>query len=614
MITLALDYRSLHRTAFDRTEDYLAELADGYAARFDGVFEATAQVARTMATVLSAHPDFTEAELFDLLQMTLKQNPRVYGSCVAFEPFEFSADRKLFAPYVCREGSAYRRMDLTEAYDYTNGQWEWYSRPRELGAWVWTEPYFDEGAGNISMVTHSAPFFRNGKLRGIATVDVRLDDLQQSLQMAELTGAEWLICSDQGTFVSAADPGLILKETLYSFAEKHGRPELRPLIDEMVAGHRGKGRINSIRTGEPMLVFYSPIRSTGWCFLAGVSEAAALAPVSLQLQHRTGALLMGVLAMLGIVSGASFWLTRPIDRLTTAVKQLSTGNMDTRIASVRTQDELGDLALAFNSMVKQLRDHVAALTVATAAREAVESELRVAREIQSSLLPQTFPPFPHRQEIDLHAVNAPARHVAGDFFDFQFIDDDTLMLVIADVSGKGVPAALLMAVTRTLLRNFAMAKESPGSILSDTNKLLCENNDRGMFVTLFLGFYKVKSGRLTYANAGHPLPIRVSADGRASECCEGTGTVLGVIPNEVFEERTEMLQPGDTLVLYTDGVTEASEPAGQMFGTDHFAKVLASQAGQPPEALCTRIIEAVNNYQEGERQDDITLLLIRRNS
>jgi serine phosphatase RsbU (regulator of sigma subunit) len=244
-------------------------------------------------------------------------------------------------------------------------------------------------------------------------------------------------------------------------------------------------------------------------------------------------------------------------------------------------------------------------------KERIARELQVASEIQCSILPHRFPPFPERKEFELYATTVPAREMGGDFFDFFFIDHDRLALLIADVSGKGMPAALFMAVSRTMLRGTAMQVFSPAECLAQVNNLLCPDNEAAMFVTVFQAVLHTKTGELTYCNAGHNVPYRLSARGEASRLGEPGGMALGVLPDNAYKEARIALQPRETLFLYTDGVTEAMDPYGNLYSDDRLEVLLhGSRAG--PVELVQRTVGEVRAYAAGEPQsDDITVLALR---
>lgn len=282
------------------------------------------------------------------------------------------------------------------------------------------------------------------------------------------------------------------------------------------------------------------------------------------------------------------------------------------------QDEIGELARAFNTMVGQLREQVAALTAQTKARESVESELRIAREIQRSLLPRTFPPFPHRKEFDLHAYNGAARRVGGDFYDFFFLPDGRLALVIGDVCGKGVPAALFMAVARTVVRNLALSGRSPDELLTEANRILLADNTQGLFVTLIVAFYDPATGAVTYGNGGHPRPLVVGNGNGSGAACRAfgrvTGTIVGALENQSWGTAEERVAPGEAVVMFTDGVPDARRPGGALFGEERLAELLSDLAGEPVDRLCQRVVARLDEYAASDWPDDVTLLVLRRNA
>lgn len=610
-LIVAADYSELKAGAYEQLESRIAERAGFYAARLNGQLDTAAQLARSTAAFLNAHPDLTEEDLYALVRSNVEQNPLVYGSCIAFEPALF-AGRERFAPYAHRDGQAINAFDLSRNYDYADGTWEWYTLAAGRDDPIWTEPYFDKGGGEVIMCTYSAPFYRNGRPAGIATVDVRLEDLQEVVRTPGQQEGDFTILSRRGTVISHPDPDFIMRETFATIAAKQNRPDLEELGRRMIAGHRGALRVSDPATGAASLVSFAPIPSAGWSFSAAVPEEVALGPVHAQLQRRVGLMAMGLMLMVLVVLVAAIRIISPLRRLSAAVGELSSGNLRARVRGVGGLDEFGDLARAFNAMVEQVNAHVDALTRETAARESVESELRVARAIQSSLLPSTFPPFPDRTEFDLHALNAPARYVGGDFFDFFFAPGGRLTLVIADVAGKGVPAAMVMAVTRTLLRHLASGGASPAAALDAANRLLLEDNAQGVFVTLFVAQFDPATGEVLYANAGHPAPKRIDAHGNVAPFGRTTGPVLGVLDEATYAEHEERLAPGESLVLYTDGVTEARSPSGEFFGEARWESLLRAGAALDPRALCAAAVERLDAFQGEERYDDLTLLVLRR--
>jgi sigma-B regulation protein RsbU (phosphoserine phosphatase) len=247
-----------------------------------------------------------------------------------------------------------------------------------------------------------------------------------------------------------------------------------------------------------------------------------------------------------------------------------------------------------------------------ASKEKIESELNIAAQIQRSILPSTFPAFPEHSEFDLYAMMTPAREVGGDFYDFFFVDDDHLALIIADVSDKGVPAALFMMISRTIFRSIAKQRKSPSQVLAETNDLLCEGNDTGMFVTAYLAFYHLPTGRLTYSNGGHNPAFLFGSNDLCRELVCKHGTALGVRPGQSYEEYFDKLETGQILVLYTDGVTEACSPDNELFGVDRFAKLVCDCRALSLSQMFNYIDKDLKAFQQGNQFDDITMLAIKR--
>lgn len=223
-----------------------------------------------------------------------------------------------------------------------------------------------------------------------------------------------------------------------------------------------------------------------------------------------------------------------------------------------------------------------------------------------------FPAFPGRSGMELHALDMTARLASGDYGDFFFLSDSTLALVLADVSGKGVPAAVLRGVTRSVIRFLAPSSHSPGETLTRANRILCGARLGSMFVTLYLGWYAVATGKLSYANAGHPVPYRLTPEGKVSAFGEVTGPILGILEEREYATRECRLEVGDRLVLLTDGVTEARSPHGHFFGGAPLAGALASHARLSLADFCAALAESVRAFQQGRPQDDATILALSR--
>jgi sigma-B regulation protein RsbU (phosphoserine phosphatase) len=279
---------------------------------------------------------------------------------------------------------------------------------------------------------------------------------------------------------------------------------------------------------------------------------------------------------------------------------------------IKQKDEIGVLASAFEKMTEDLVKYVTELAVTIMTRERIESELEVARNIQAGMLPSALPAFPERKEFEVFFSMTPAREVGGDFYDFFMTDESHLTLVIADVSGKGVPAALFMMVARTLVKK--EARGEPNEILERVNGMLCEDNGACMFATVFIGVYDVKTGLLKYSSAGHNPPLVIKSGGEAGFLETSPSLVLAIDEAACYASREIVMEPGDTLLLYTDGVTEASNDKGEFFSEVRLARVPEFPALSCARGVIERVQDELRNFTRGaEQSDDITMLaLVRR--
>ena len=312
-------------------------------------------------------------------------------------------------------------------------------------------------------------------------------------------------------------------------------------------------------------------------------------------------------------------ISQPLKQLAAHAGKLATqdfsepesGASDIGHLPVNSHDEVGELAKSFINMEHSLRLSVRELKETTAVKERIESELKIARDIQMSMVPKLFPPFPLRPEFDLYATLIPAREVGGDFYDFFFVDDNHLCFAIGDVSGKGIPAALFMAVTTTLFRTTASKVSRPDEILSLLNRELCRDNDSCMFVTVFCAVLDTRTGEVEYSNGGHNLPYFVSSD-ETKPLKNTGGMALGIIEDATFRSEKLQLRGGDRLFLYTDGVTEAMDEGGNQYTEPRLETFLHQANGSSVSEIIHGAVENVRSHSAGTPQsDDITVLALK---
>ena len=304
----------------------------------------------------------------------------------------------------------------------------------------------------------------------------------------------------------------------------------------------------------------------------------------------------------------------PVDAITKEASRFASENIpaEEKLSSrIKNTDEIGILASSIDRMEEQISRYVENITSITAENERIGTELTLATRIQLSMIPHEFPPFPERTDIDIFAVMDPAKEVGGDFYDFFLIDDDHLGLIMADVSGKGIPAALFMMASKIILQSVAMLGGSPAEILTRTNEAICSNNQAEMFVTVWAGILELSTGKLTAANAGHEYPIFRKPDGQFEIFKDKHGFVIGGMEGMKYTEYEMQLEPGTKIFVYTDGAPEASDADNRMFGMQRLIDALNSDPQASPKQLLENVRAAVDRFVDGAEQfDDLTMMCV----
>ena len=614
LVVLAYDFRYSRKMIEKDLEESARHLVSSTVNKLDAVLAPVQKVPVNLACFLENHT-LSEKEVISLLRAVVERNPDIYGAAVAFEPDVSGKGGRHFAPYFCKAGKGLEFTDLGRlSYNYYLK--DWYQIPKGLGRPQWSEPYFDKGGGNILMATYSVPFYRTkgGKryLAGVVTADISLAWLRQVVSSIKIlkTGYGVLI-SRNGTIITHPSEKLVMNETIFSLAEEKGDKRLSEIGRSMIRGESGFGSFVTA-SGRESWACYAPIPSTGWTLSVIFPRDELYSDIN-RLKGTAGLLAAGGVFLLSfVIVLISRSISGPLRAMAKATEEMAQGNLDAPVPAVKSHDEVGILADSFRQMRESLKKYIRDLTETTAAKERIESELSIAHDIQMSILPKTFPAFPDRKEFEIYAFIQPARQVGGDFYDFFFIDDTHLCFVIADVSGKGVPSALLMAETKTLIKATAGASKSPDQILHSVNNELCRGNDTGMFVTVFLGILETATGEVLYSNAGHNPPLLIDKDGKTEFLSVNPGLVTGAFENFEYVTGRLVLKEGETLFMYTDGVTEAMNPADELFSEERLLRSLMALSAKPIGEMLAKLNEEIVSYAEGAPQsDDITMLALK---
>lgn len=498
--------------------------------------------------------DYSDS-LGSVCRRMVQDNPVVVGSTVALVP-GYMAKTPLYAPYVFRDGDSLITLSLaTEEYDYPSK--EWFTKPLELGAGYWSEPYVDEGGGNMLMTTYSLPIRdKKGKLAAVLTADISLDWLTELVGNVKVYPQAFsIMLSRSGRIMVSPAETLVMRKTIGEFvAELDDTTGLAGLTDALLSGKSGSMTIEY--KGATSYVYFSPVERTGWSMSIVIPDSNIYGSL-----RRIGTLVM-LLQLLGLAM----------------------------------------IILMLRSFFKGQ----ARYNALDQKRQRIEGELHIATGIQMSMVPKCFPPFPERHDLDMAATIVPAKEVGGDLYDF-FLRDEKLFFCVGDVSGKGVPAALVMAVTRTTFRNVSAQVESPGKIIQEMNDNLSSMNESNMFVTFFCGVLDIAAGVLKYCNAGHNPPL-ILTDAIRTLPVE-PNLPLGIMGGFEFKDQEIPFHYDDALFLYTDGLTEAENAEHEQFGEQRMKDALRGR--KLANEHLDNIKAQVATFVDGAPQsDDLTLLFI----
>lgn len=573
--------------------------------------------------------------LQDMLVQYNANNDMVSSTYIATESgWMIQADYIAYSKYNVTNADA----DLTRPLYYEAKDRQWYMRAREIesGQIVYTDVIKDIHAGGDCIVCAS-PVYYNDQLVAVAGIGSYLETVSDAVLSMDVgeTGYAFLV-NEKGQVVVSGKPD---GETA-AYADqtvdlrKSNNTSLARAADSMVSGESES--IELTIDGREVYLAYAPLKHLGWSLVTVIDEEQVIAPAkasqeiiltltddmsnkqnqSIRYVFVAFIITLVCVTLFVCAFGTHFSgkLTDPIRSLTYEVTRWDGSNLEHRI-DLKTGDEIEDLGSAFNGMIAQIQKHVGHLASVTAEKERIRTEIQLASQLQADMLPEVKGIFADRDDFMLAASMTPAKGVGGDFYDFFLLDEERLALVMADVSGKGVPAALFMVVSRTMIRSRLMAVGKGEHALSvaveEVNQSLCDNNKELMFVTAWIGVLNIASGEVDFVNAGHCRPLIRRKDGLCEYETTFSGMMLAGMEGTTYRQGQLKLGKGDMLLLYTDGVTEATGPSGDLYGEQRLLRTVEGAENISPKEMLDVLWEAVDSYREEEPQfDDITMLAI----
>lgn len=506
------------------------------------------------------HPD----SMYSFARRLVINNQSITGAALVFKPDYYKSEGKFFEPYAARRTSGtIETLQLgSEDHDYTN--MEFYVKGIESQNGYWCEPYLDSDGARMMLTSFSYPIYdKDGEKVGIIGADVSLDWLDDYINAEHIYPSSYnIVVSRTGQLIVCPVESLVLRQTIQDATAGMGDTTMATINQRMMAGESGGATVTDDQ-GSKNYVFYAPIQgSHGW----SMAVVAADKEIYGNLRKVGIGLFLLMLVGLGLLA---FILKRSA------------------------------------AVFKRLQE-------VNAEKERIGSELRIASGIQRGMLPKIFPPYPDRHDIEVFAMLDSAKEVGGDLFDF-YIRDEKLFFCIGDVSGKGVPASLVMAVTRSLFRTISAHQDFTGHIVRDMNNAMSEMNQDNMFVTLFVGKLDLAKGKFHYCNAGHCAPLMINNG--VEQLPMNANVPVGLMAGWEFEDQETVIQPGTTIFLYTDGLVEAEDGAQRQFGEERMLKVaqrLSEKKLYAPESVIRTMADSVHEFVGvAEQSDDLTMLAVQ---
>ena len=583
-------------------------VTDGIAGNVETMLQLAKTVTFNNRSDVEANMDSPE-HVFDALERIMKINKRLAGCFVAFEPDYFKGQGRWFEAYAYYADSTHVdcRQIGSPQHDYFNGAWyqRGLSLERDDDGYL-TDLYYDDTVNSGMFCSYVIPVFDcqgrkvgvYGVDLGLDLLDVIIDEAMRNVRKEFMVDAQEDIGEDGEIYFSIqiidSKGNRITGSDSLDISMLKGEQEVVDRELDMKDLKHTPYYINAKQlgaTGWTLVVFQHRDLVFTWGWVLAVIIVFCMC--------------IGCLVIFFFTTRSIRRATKPLGFLSESAQEVAKGNFDAPLPTFKHNDEVAQLRDSFGTMQQSLKEYLEEQKALSAAKAAMMSELNVAHTIQMSMIPKTFPAFPDRKDLDLYASLTPAKAVGGDLYDF-FIRDDSLYFCIGDVSGKGVPASLVMAVSRTLFRNIAAHTDKPSHIVETMNVNICDGNEQCMFVTLFVGVLDLQTGRLRYSNAGHDAPY---VQDEHLPC--DSNLPVGITPDLKYSEQETMIAPGKILFLYTDGLTEAENSSQNLFGMQRINEVIATFEGSPQELIETMTAAVHQFVGDTEQSDDLTMLAFR---
>ena len=589
---------------------HATQILDKTSLRVEGILS-RAEVATQMTVwLIQRHPDKADS-MFVYSRGMLQNNPDFYTCSIAFEPYYFNQYGRYFSAYSKHVGDSIRTLQGGSDY-YQYFFMDWYLMPQLLDKPCWTEPYMDLDAptNTYAMVTSYCQAIKNkqGEFIGVINTSLSLNWLSHTISAVKPYPNSYSIMIGRGgTYFVHPDTTKITRHTIFTQTMETPDTAMTALGHAMQRGEEGMKRMTI--DDKDCYVFYKPLGKTG-CSMAIVCPESDIFGGFDRLRHTVmGIVFVGLLLMLYFFIKIITRELSPLHRLAKEAETIASGQFDTKLPDFQRNDEIGQLSHSFGNMQQSLVRYIDELKETTAQKASIESELNVASNIQMSMLPSVFP---DREGLDMYASMTPAKEVGGDLYGY-LLKDEKLYFCVGDVSGKGVPASLFMAQVTRLFRTLANQMIQPADICTQMNEALSgEENQTCMFVTLFIGLVDLKTGHLSFCNAGHNPPVIGGGEHHGEFLQMLPNFPIGVMPGLEFQGEEIDCIKGRPLFIYTDGLNEAENREHDQFGDDHLIDILRNTHFDTARQVVETLAAKVEEHRDGaDPNDDLTMMCLR---
>jgi len=592
------------KVLLDINEECIGNLVGEKVQQIDGKLSKIALQGKSFKNIVM-YDVLDENELQYQILHLLYDNSDLTSICIAYA--DTSRNRTLSYRLM---GNKFITTDISKTdYRFQN----WYQIPYLTRKSYWSDPWFDSWGTKQLVCSYSMNLVMNGELAGVIRLDVPFHNLQRIIQPIKIgkTGYAFMI-SGNGTFIAHPSDSLGMNYSIFDLAEIYGSQELRKIGKRMLDDETDFVKLKSTPTSGNAWMYYQPLPSNNWILAVQVPESEVMADLNMLMLIYLIMSVISYVIIATVIYVRTNSINEPLTELVNSLKSVGQGDLDIKLQTTTNTYEIEVLADAYEQMKEYLKTYIANLKEVTEDRNRILDEVHFASVIQRNLIPKNDNPLLKPDNIELYGILEPAGQIGGDLYDFFMLDPEHFCFVIADVVGKGIGAAMSMTMVTTLLRTTASQHKGTDNILREINSFLVSNNLESNFVTMILGIIDLRTGKMVFSNAGHVPLYVLTAEHKLVKFANTHATALGFFEELTVDSESIQLNPGDEVILITDGITETISPDESLFGTAGLELILNHLTEVTPEKTARAILNGVEEFSgPHDIRDDVTILVFR---